>query len=146
MKRIFLSFSFSIIALLALAQEPVSWQFEYVSDGADEGKLVLRATMKDNWVIYSQHTAEGGPLPTIFDFHDSPDYTFKGDVKEISHAVKDFDEMFEIETIKFKNEAVFEQQLINVNPNSIFLGSVTFMACNNQQCLPPKELRFEVKT
>ena len=102
--------------------------------------------MEGNWAIYSQHTEEGGPIPTIFDFHEKEGYKLIGEVKEISEPIKSFSEMFEIDVIKYKHEAIFEQKVQNVRKGAIIIGSVTFMTCNDEKCLPPKEIRFEVKT
>ena len=74
-----------------MGSEPI---FEYQKNDDASGTVVLTATMEKDWVIYSQHTAEGGPLPTLFDWHENADYSYLGSVEELSTPIKAFSEMF----------------------------------------------------
>ena len=114
--------------------QPVKWSFS-IEEVEDEYILTANADIKDGWAIYSQHTGEGGPIPTRFEIEDI-EVTFE----EESKAITQFSSLFEVEVKKFKNEAGFTFLL---NKNSVE-GNVTFMACNENQCLPPKTIGFDL--
>ena len=139
MTKFLLSAIILFFGLSILAQDPVSWTFEYQKKDDSNGSIIMTAQMDQGWVIYSQHTDEGGPIPTNFDWHASPDFTYVGQVDELSKAIKGFSEMFELNVIKFKNEAIFEQKIQNVKNGAIIKGSVTYMSCSGNKCLPPKK-------
>jgi len=146
MKKTILSACFTLLVFYCSSQDIVSWTYDFEKTGENTGWLVMTAQMQENWVIYSQHTSDGGPLPTIFDIEESDDYTMANEVVEISEPIKLFSEMFEVDVIKFKDKAVFKKQLQNVKKGAIIKGSVSFMTCDGEKCLPPKEIRFKVKT
>jgi hypothetical protein len=144
MKALAVSFLFTLISLMAFSQnlEPVSWGFEVnqIEDGSYN--LVATAKMKGNWAIYSQYTSEGGPVPLKFTYEDS--VKLKGETKENSKAIKKMSDLFEVEVIKYKKEALFTQ---NFSPNkgqSSIKGTLKFMCCDNLRCLPPTEVAFDI--
>ena len=125
-----------------MAQDPVNWTFNY---DAEEEKLVIEADMQTNWVIYSQHTDPDGPIPTYFELEESNDFITIGEVEEVSESIKKMDELFGVEVIKFEKSASFVQKLKNVRKGTKIKGSVTYMTCDGERCLPPKTVAFEVK-
>ena len=134
-----------ILAVLSRAQinDPVNWSFEMDNDNTH---IIMTAKMQKDWVVYSQNTGLGGPVPTAFKFEKSEDYTISSEVNELSEAIIGFDKVFEVEVIKFKDEATFEQTVQIHNKGAIIHGSVTYMTCDGQKCLPPRTVPFEVKT
>lgn len=144
MKSFIITCFFSIIASLAISQKvnPVSWNFE-VSQNKDESyTFTATAKMKGEWAIYSQHTEEGGPIPLKFNYEDG--VKLKGETKEESKAIKKMSDLFEIEVIKFKKEAIFTQVFIPEEGQSAIKGSLLFMCCDSKRCLAPTNVEFDV--
>jgi len=144
-------FSFLIIFLFgffnflgAQAIQPVTWKFEKVSEYGDEVKVRFTASIDDSWVIYSQHTEEGGPKPTSFHFKESDAYEAVGEVKELSDVISKHSELFEIEVKKIMNEAIFEQTLIKKKDGAKIEGHLTFMTCDGNRCLAPTDVAFSI--
>lgn len=133
-------------SLFVFSQDFVHWTFNYVPENDNTGTLEIKAEMEEGWVIYSQFTADGGPIPTIFDLHEDEGYKLSGNVEELDTPIEKWSEMFETNVSKFKEKASFAQKIIQVQEGAVIRGSVTFMACNSVKCLPPEEIRFEVKT
>lgn len=142
-KQILILFIGIFFSAVLFAQDPVNWTFSY---NESEDKLVMEAEMQNNWVIYSQHTAPDGPVPTYFELEESEDFNAIGEVEELSAAIKKMDDLFGVEVIKFEKTATFSQKLENVKDGAKIKGSVTYMTCDNIRCLPPKTVPFEVKT
>ena len=46
-----------------------------------------------------------------------------------------------VELEKFKNEALFTQD-VKADEGSMVSGFVTFMTCDGEKCLPPKDIDF----
>lgn len=128
----------SMTSLLGQDKSPVTWGFELVKLHDDQYEVKATATMKKSWVLYSQFTDDAGPIPTEFEV-DGALVSFE----EKSKAIKEFDEMFEVTVIKFKESAVFTQTINKGNSTSL-QGSVTYMTCDGARCLPPVTVDFDL--
>jgi len=144
MKAFIFSCLFTFIASLAISQnvKPVTWNFKVTQNEDASYTLTATSKMKEDWVIYSQHTGEGGPIPLKFTYEDGIELI--GDTKEESEAIKKMSELFEIEVIKFQKEAVFTQIFNPKKGQSSVKGSLSFMCCDGQRCLPPTDVPFDI--
>ena len=123
-------FCLAFISIEVLSQDkskPVTWKFEIVID--DDGNKVLSSTAKidKNWVVYSQHTEEGGPIPLSFTYDEG--HKLIGETIEMSEPIKVMSDMFGIQVVKFKNEAVFNQTFVPSKGKNKISGSLRFMCC-----------------
>ncbi|QKG54250.1 protein-disulfide reductase DsbD family protein [Hymenobacter sp. BRD67] len=129
----------------AQIERPVTWKF--AASPADKTGLVTftaTATIAGNWHIYSQFIEEGGPEPTSFKFGPSADYELVGKVAESPEPVKAFEKAFNMNIAYFPKRAVFSQKIRLKAVKSTVKGTVTFMVCNDEKCLPPDDLDFSV--
>jgi len=146
MKRIFLVVFLLTTALIGFSQieTPVKWSFSSRNTGAGESELVMTAKIDKGWHLYSQFIEEGGPIPTSFKFTPKSDYKLIGKVVEASPVIKAYEKAFEMNIGYFANKAEFVQKIkLNKSPTTIN-GSVEFMVCNDEQCLPPDEVTFSI--
>ena len=129
----------------AQIERPVTWTFA-AQPGAAPGEATLTATagIAGNWHIYSQFIEEGGPEPTSFRFAPSPDYELVGKPTESPAPVKAFEKAFNMNIAYFPKRAVFSQKIRLKAPQTTVKGTVTFMVCNDEKCLPPDDLEFSV--
>ena len=139
--------AFMLLALNFLAQaqieRPVTWTFAAApADQAGLTTLTATATIAGNWHIYSQFIEDGGPVPTSFAFTPSPDYELVGKVAESPTPVKAFEKAFNMTITYFPKRAVFSQKIRLKAPQTTVKGTVTFMVCNDEKCLPPDDLDF----
>ena len=130
---------FSLIA----QDNPVTWSFFSEKTGTDEYTITYSADVKPGWYIYSQHTDEGGPIPTGFYVDDTASAKLVGAVVEEGKKKEGMDDMFGINVIKFSGLVLFRQK-VKAKAGTTISGYLEFMACDNEQCLPPKEVEFEV--
>ena len=131
-----------IISLVSYGQihNPVKWTttVEKVSD--TESMLIATATLDAEWHIYSQEIPKGGPIPTLFSFKGDKRYLKKGNTKEGEGHVVD-DEIFQMRVKYFDNKAVFKQRVkVKVKEKFTINGTVEYMVCSGENCLPPKEV------
>ena len=146
MNRFTVLFFSLFIGLTGFAQSNVvNWTFESKKLADKKYEVKLIAKVQNPWHIYSTTQPEGGPLPTKITFTKNPLATPEGNVKEVGKMEKHYEEVFEIDT-KFFNDKVEFVQIVNVmgNAKTNLTGKVEFMACTNEQCLPPQEVPFTI--
>ena len=144
-KLIALSF-FMIMASLVHAQySPVKWSYnaEKVSD--DEFNIIFTAEIENGWYVYSQYLKDGGPIPTSFTFTESKGLEIIGETEEAGDYKKEnFDELFSMQLIKYGEKVNFTQKVkVDTSVKNIN-GYLTFMTCNDESCLPPRDVDFEI--
>ena len=144
MKAFIFACLFSMISTMSVGQilKPVKWNFEVTQNEDATYTFTAKAKLDKNWVLYSQHTGEGGPIPLAFNYDEGVQLI--GETKEESDAIKKMSKLFEIEVIKFENEAIFTQKFTPENGHSAIKGYLTFMCCDGKRCLAPTDIEFDV--
>lgn len=122
---------------------PIHWSFALKQLKAQQFMILLRATMDDNWHIYSQRkNGDDGPVNTSIKFARVEGYKLIGETLEPS-AITKFEPAFQSNVSFFQREVVFKQK-IRLNKKVPIKGKISFMACNDQKCLPPEEVEFTI--
>ncbi|MEI9809769.1 MAG: hypothetical protein WDO16_18940 [Bacteroidota bacterium] len=105
----------------------------------------MTPTVQNPWHIYSQTSPEGGAIPTKISFNKNPLVSIEGKTKEIGKIVSKYEEVFEVTVKYFEGNADFVQVIkLKANANTNVSGSIEYMACNKEQCLPPKIVWFNI--
>ena len=125
---------------------PAKWTFETKKTGARQYDLIFTATVSNPWHIYSQSTPDGGPLPTAIRFNKNPLVTLSGPATEKGVLQQKYEEVFGV-NVKFYNGKVVFVQQVNVKgtAKTSMKGTIEFMLCTDEQCLPPTEIPFSFK-
>jgi thiol:disulfide interchange protein DsbD len=145
MKHILFSFLF-LLTVFAKAQghKEVTWNFSLEKSGKDY-VIKMEATIQSGWHIYSQNIKGDGPVPTSFTFELPKGSKLKGKTNE-PEATEVFDESFGMKVKYFSNKVVFTQKISGkLNGEQLIKGKVNYMICNDQMCLPPVDVPFEIK-
>ena len=124
--------------------DPVNWSYSSEKINDKEFDLLITAKIEKGWHLYSQFIEEGGPIPTSFKFNPSAAYKLIGKVTESPKPITAFDKNFNMEIAWHKNQVVFKQRISLNNPVAAVTGVLEFMVCDDQRCLPPAEVEFEV--
>ena len=78
-------------------------------------------------------------------FSSSDHYTLIGKTEESGESRKEgFDDLFSMNVIKYAGRAVFSQHIRVTDASRPVEGSVTFMTCDDDQCLPPRTVDFQI--
>ena len=129
----------------AQLQDPVKWRFAAKKINAATYEVYLTATMEAGWRLYSQSTPKGGPVPTSISFAKNPLLRVVGTAKEVGKPEEKFEELFGVNVRQFSNKVDFVQTVnVTGKAKTALNGTVTFMACNDKECLPPKTQKFSV--
>lgn len=140
MVKVSLAFTFVLLfsGLYGQKVSPVSWKFDIRVINKSEVEITATADITKGWVTYSQFTDPDGPIPTEFVIGD-----VKINFEEKSKAVKEMDEMFGVEVIKFKDKAIFVKTMPMPATGKVD-GYVSYMTCDGARCLPPVDVNFSL--
>jgi len=117
--------------------DPVKWQAAIQKLDASTFVLTMTANLDKDWSIYSQHTGEGGPIPTVVDFTKGSNFTLVGKTIETGHLKEGLDPLFGVVVKKYsEGPVVFTQKIKVTDPTKPISGYLSYMACNSSSCLP----------
>jgi hypothetical protein len=135
-----------LLAFTAQAQlsEPVNWSFAATKLSNTEYQVTLTANIEDGWYVYSQETPTKGPVPTKINFDQNPNIILDGKPQEIGQKKEGFDQNFGTNVIKLEGKTQFVQKVKVVGNTPSVKGSLVFMTCNGQMCMPPTNVKFDV--
>lgn len=147
MRRILLIPTLSILFALSLfAQNAVKWSFTTKDAGNCQVDLIFTGIINEGWYTYSQFLeSEDGPVPTSITFQEGANYTLVDKAKESGEIIKVHDAIFAMNLTKFKHKAILTQRVVVKDPNKPITGYVTYMTCNDEMCLPPRDVDFSFK-
>ncbi len=127
--------------------EPVSWSHELKITGKTSGEIIHKASIEGKWHMYSMDIPEGGPRPTRFVYETLQDVELDGNVISKSGLTKVFDKNFNMNLSWYSKEAIFVQKVKFKDAAQVKIeGYVEFMACDDEQCLPPEQDEFSLRS
>ena len=136
---------FVIPGITKAQADPVQWKFSAKKLTHGEYELHTIATIAAPWHLYSQHTPEGGPVPTLFSFGKNPMLALTGTVAEKGELVRKREEVFGIDVMYYNGRVDFVQALhLKTKVKTRLTGMVKYMVCNDKECLAPKTVPFSV--
>jgi hypothetical protein len=134
----------SVTITKAQILQPVKWAFGAKMISKDEAMIFLKATIDDGWHLYSQVVADGGPIKTTFTFFTSDKYSLVGTTTE-PKPISRFEKVFNMNVGYFEHEVVFQQKIKLKGSGPVEVkGSLEYMTCNDQKCLPPEDINFSI--
>lgn len=140
MKRILLMFFAVVLGVVAMsAQEPIRWRMSVKMTSDTEGVVTLRAIVDEGWHLYGTLLPENGPKPTVFNFTGSAGVKFSGNLIPSRKPVTVEDKMFEMTLSWWDTNVEFTRHFtVEKKEGAKIVANVQFMACNDQNCMPPK--------
>lgn len=127
-------------------QNPIEWESSVEKQNDSIYHLIFDAFLEPGWHLYSQEEVEeGGPLPTEFSFHVSPEnYELLGETRE-PDGVALYDPVFDMDIKYFEGEVRFVQAIKVLSQETPEIqAEVFFMVCDEEQCLAPETVPFAI--
>ncbi|TKC12683.1 sugar transporter [Pedobacter polaris] len=134
---------FSAVGAFAQLESPVTWSYVAKKTSKTEATIYIKATIEDNWHLYSQNIKPGGPSKTTFTFTKSKDYTAVGSTVEPKPIIK-YEKVFKMDVGYFQDEVVFTQKVKLNKATTVVKAVVNFQLCDDKQCLPPSDVTFSI--
>lgn len=130
-----------LLGLNLTAQNKLTWTFSYDQEA---GEIQLHGEIEEGWHLYSQVLKNDvGPVPTTVTFEPNKAIKLIGKVTQPT-PIAAFDENFGAELDFFEKEVTFRQR-VKVTKSSTLKGTVNYMVCDDQKCLPPIDVHFEIE-
>jgi DsbC/DsbD-like thiol-disulfide interchange protein len=146
-KKITLFFISALIlsaAAFAQIENPVKWSYTAKKINDKEYDLFLTANLESKWHIYAQDAGEG-PEPTTISFTKNPLVTPVGKIKEVGKMEKEYSTVFKSVLKYYNNQVSFVQRVkLRSAAKTVIKGNISFMVCNDNRCLPPKDVPFSI--
>ena len=134
------------IAFGQVIKDPVTWSYSAKKKTANTYDIVITATVARPWHIYSTTSPKGAGMPTKITLKKNPLVTLTGGVKEKGKLEKQYDENFEMDVKYFSEKVEFTQTItLKGKAKTNITGTVEYMVCNDERCLPPATKSFDIK-
>jgi thiol:disulfide interchange protein DsbD len=146
-KIFFIGMLVSLVSLLSAQNfDPVKWDYRIEQISQDEFDIIFKAEIEDGWTVYSMYIEEGGPVPTSIWYESEGVVENKGDAVETGHRKEGMDPIFEMKVIKFLDDEDYQvrQRVKVLDPSKKLTGYLTYMTCDDERCLPPTDVDFEI--
>ncbi|MFW5767701.1 MAG: protein-disulfide reductase DsbD domain-containing protein, partial [Bacteroidota bacterium] len=139
-----------LLPLHGMAQQanPVTWELKTERVDDTHARLIMDASIEDNWHLYTMNFPDGGPVPLHFSFDESDNFRLIGDVKESPEPVESFDDVFEVDIKYQEGHATYTQKVEILSTEDFTItGLIDGQACfEDGQCvLVSKDLSFNIK-
>lgn len=148
-RRFVLGLSILLLGMGLNAQvirDAVTWSRSVEDKSPTEKVLVFTATVKDPWHLYGTELPKGGPTPTHLLVDKIEGAELVGGLTSTQKPIEKYDPNFEMTLRFFSGKVTFRQKIRIIDPKKFaFVGAIRYMACNDEQCLPPANWEFTVQ-
>ena len=129
-----------------VTKDPVTWSYAAKKKSDNTYDIVITATLPKPWHIYSTTSPKGAGMPTKITIKKNPLISLAGTVKEKGKLEKQYDENFEMEVKYYSNKVEFVQTItLKGKAKTNVAGTVEYMVCDDERCLPPATKSFDIK-
>jgi thiol:disulfide interchange protein DsbD len=147
MKKFFtlILFFTAFISTAQTEKNPVKWETSVEKISDTEYDLIFKATILDQWHLYSQYNPDGASLPLeITAAEENPSYTLVGKAKE-STTYKEYSDIWEKEEIFFKDKATITQRIQLTNKEITVVKMNLFAQVCKEVCITiDRDFRFSL--
>jgi outer membrane receptor protein involved in Fe transport len=148
MKKIITLFLFLAVGSLAFAdvKDPVSWTYTAKKKSGNTYDIVITASVLQPWHIYSVSSPKGAGMPTNILFKKNPLISLFGPIRENGKLKSEYSKDFDATVKYYAGKVEFIQTIvIKGKAKTNISGSIEYMVCNDERCLPPTSKTFEIK-
>jgi thiol:disulfide interchange protein DsbD len=125
---------------------PVTWAYSAKKIADKTYELHITATMQSGWHLYSQTQPDDAIAePTKITFNKNPLLILDGKIKEDGKMEKFHDAKLDLSANQYSSKVEFVQTIkLKANAKTNVSGTVRFQTCNDEKCLPPKNVTFSI--
>lgn len=127
------------------AQSPVALKYTSKKVANNIYEVHITATIEPEWHLYSQTSHDKGGRPAEVNFIQNPLISLEGGVREVGELKSQFEELFGVTVKYFEQRVDFVQKVkLKVKAKTNIMGSLTYMVCNDRECMPPTTKKFSI--
>ncbi|MEK6452057.1 MULTISPECIES: protein-disulfide reductase DsbD family protein [unclassified Myroides] len=142
-----LLFLVSFVSMQAQIANPAKWQTKIEKKSDTEYTITWDGVIQEGWHMYSQHTPDGGPLPTEFIYNNQEgNYELVGAAKE-SETKTTFNDIFDVDETYFVGPVKLVQDIKLTNQDTPNVQvELAYQVCE-EVCISQSNLFvFDLKT
>lgn len=140
--RKYLIFAFILLAgcMCSQAQNPIRWRTSVKMTSESAGVLTVKAIVTEGWHLYGTKLPADGPKPTVLDFNASSGVKFLEPFKPSIKPVEKTDAAFGMTLNWWDKTVTFSRRfkLTGKKADATIKGMISYMACNDENCTPPR--------
>ena len=123
---------------LAYAQkQPIRWRCVAQMTSPTDGVVTVKALIADGWHLYGLTMPEGGPKATAISLGSSTGVKFIGELTPDRKPLVKRDAIFDMDVNYWEQRVEFTYKFKITGSDPKISGSVSYMGCNDETCLPP---------
>lgn len=135
MRKIIFILFFLLTSMTTFAQmmaNPAKWQSKIEKKSDTEYTITLEGAVDEGWHMYSQYTADGGPLPTEFLYNNiEGNYELLGPAQE-SETETAYNDVFEVDETYFVGPVKLVQEVRLLNPDlDVIQLELSYQVCQD---------------
>lgn len=124
--------------------DPVKWKSAIKMTDATNGVVTFTATVDAGWHVYCTQLPAGGPEPTSVHWNNQG-VKLVGGLTPSKAAHKQHDETFDMDLSWWTGSVTLSQKFTVTAKEYKIEGSIRYMACDDENCTPPKSESFSFK-
>lgn len=124
--------------------DPVKWKSAIKMTDATNGVVTFTATVDAGWHVYGTQLPAGGPEPTSVHWNNQG-VKLVGGLTPSKAAHKQHDETFDMDLSWWTGSVTLSQKFAVTAKEYKIEGSIRYMACDDENCTPPKSESFSFK-
>lgn len=124
--------------------DPVKWKSAIKMTDATNGVVTFTATVDAGWHVYGTQLPAGGPEPTSVHWNNQG-VKLVGGLTPSKVAHKQHDETFDMDLSWWTGSVTLSQKFTVTAKEYKIEGSIRYMACDDENCTPPKSESFSFK-
>lgn len=124
--------------------DPVKWKSAIKMTDATNGVVTFTATVDAGWHVYGTQLPSGGPEPTSVQWNNQG-VKLVGGLTPSKAAHKQHDETFDMDLSWWTGSVTLSQKFTVTTKEYKIEGSIRYMACDDENCTPPKSESFSFK-
>ncbi len=143
-KRICILFIVMLIGAVSASSQifdPVKWKTAIKMTDAKNGVVTFTATIDGGWHVYGTQLPAGGPEPTSVHWANHG-VKLVGTLTPSKAAHRQHDEAFDMDLSWWTGSVTLTQKFTVTDKTYRIEGNIRFMACNDDNCTPPKSVPF----
>jgi DsbC/DsbD-like thiol-disulfide interchange protein len=113
--------------------------------GDKKYEVTITANISGDFHLYAQDAGAEGPVPTTIKFQPNPLLTLVGKTTERGKKISKMEKVWGGKVNYYDKSVTFVQVVVaKTNAKTSLNGTIEFMVCNDEVCLPPSELPLKI--
>ncbi|WP_353146468.1 protein-disulfide reductase DsbD domain-containing protein [Chryseobacterium sp.] len=122
----------------------VTWECVVKRKSPVEAEISMKASIPAGWHIYALGNKPESPIKMSFKFEPDKSYQLVGNVSQPA-PLRKFEKLLGIPVSYFEDEVEFKQKISLKGKDGTIRGTIEFMQCSGQICVPPQDFGFALK-